>query len=83
MSNAPRIAPINTSATEPRVRAILDAQKKQWGAPLNNHLLYARLPSIFAGVRGMWSALASSGLLDPKLVVLLNRRVATLNQCPF
>ncbi len=65
---------------DPRV---LEAQAKAWGAPLLNHLTYARRPSIFRGVRGMWTGLESSGLIDHKLVALLNRRVAALNGCEF
>ncbi len=62
---------------------VLEAQAKAWGAPLLNHLTYARRPSIFRGVRGMWTGLDGSGLIDPKLVALLNRRVAALNGCEF
>ena len=62
---------------------VLAAQAKTWGAPLLNHLTYARRPSIFRGVRGMWTGLESSGLIDHKLVALLNRRVAVLNGCEF
>lgn len=62
---------------------VLDAQAKLWGVPLLNHLIYARCPSIFRGVRGMWAGLESSGLIDRKLVALLNCRVAMLNGCEF
>jgi hypothetical protein len=62
---------------------VLAAQAKTWGAPLLNHLTYARRPTIFRGVRGMWAGLEGSGLIDHKLVALLNRRVATLNGCEF
>ena len=62
---------------------VLEGQAKVWGAPLLNHLTYARRPSIFRGVRGMWTGLDGSGLIDPKLVALLNRRVAALNGCEF
>jgi hypothetical protein len=48
-----------------------------------NHLLYARRPSIYRGVRAMWSGLDASGLIDGKLQALLNRRVASLNGCAF
>ena len=34
-------------------------------------------------VRGMWGGLDSSGLLEPGLVALLNRRVAAINRCAF
>ena len=62
---------------------VLDAQAKTWGAPLLNHLIYARRPSIFRGARGMWAGLEGSGLIDGKLGALLNRRVAALNGCDF
>ena len=69
--------------TDEYVAKILEAQAKAWGAPLLNHLTYARRPSIFRGVRGMWTGLESSGLIDHRLVALLNRRVAALNGCEF
>jgi hypothetical protein len=62
---------------------VLAAQARTWGAPLLNHLTYARRPTIFRGVRGMWAGLDGSGLIDHKLVALLNRRVAALNGCEF
>lgn len=65
------------------VAKVLDAQAKHWGAPLLNHLVYARRPSIFRGARGMWTGLDASGLIDAKLKALINRRVAALNHCEF
>jgi hypothetical protein len=65
------------------VQNVLDAQARRWGAPLLNHLVYARRPSIFRGVRGMWTGLDASGLIDGKLTALVNRRVAALNRCEF
>jgi hypothetical protein len=62
---------------------VLAAQAKTWGAPLLNHLVYARRPSIFRGARGMWTGIEGSGLIDGKLGALLNRRVAALNRCEF
>jgi hypothetical protein len=62
---------------------VLAAQARTWGAPLLNHLAYARRPSIFRGVRGMWTGLEGSGLIEHRLVALLNRRVAALNGCEF
>jgi hypothetical protein len=69
--------------TDDYAARVLEAQAQAWGAPLLNHLTYARRPSIFRGVRGMWTGLESSGLIDHKLVALLNRRVAALNGCEF
>ena len=65
------------------VEKVLAAQAKAWGAPLLNHLVYARRPTIFRGARGMWTGLEGSGLIDGKLAALLNRRVASLNGCEF
>ena len=68
---------------DPSIRAVLRAQERRWGAPLLNHLLYGRRPTIFRGVRAMWTGLDGSGLLDGALVALVNRRVARLNGCVF
>jgi hypothetical protein len=65
------------------VEKVLAAQAKRWGAPLLNHLVYARRPSIFRGARGMWTGLDASGLIDGKLTALINRRVASINRCEF
>ncbi len=62
---------------------VLEAQKKAYGAPLLNHLIYARRPSIFRGARAMWTGISASGLIDPGLLALVNRRVAALNHCEF
>jgi hypothetical protein len=78
-----RIANVDPDSVEPRIRAVLDGQRRKWGAPLLNHLLYARRPSIFHGVRAMWTGIDASGLVDPRLHALINRRVAFLNGCEF
>ncbi len=78
-----RIAGVDPDRAQGQVKAVFEAQTKKWGAPLLNHLLYARCPTIFRGARAMWSCLDSSGLLDSKLVSLINRRVAAINGCEF
>ena len=78
-----RIEGVEPAEIDGSMAAVLRAQAKRWGAPLLNHLLYARRPSIFRGARAMWTGLDASGLLDPALVALLNRRVAALNGCLF
>ena len=79
-----RIRGVDPQQVEDRaVRAVLKAQAERWGAPLLNHRVYARRPTILRAVRGMWGGLDASGLLDRRLVALLNRRVALLNGCPF
>ena len=78
-----RVAEAKSDAVDDYIRNVFDAQTKKWGAPLANHLLYARRPSIFRGVRGMWTGLEASGLIDPGLRALVNRRVAAINGCEF
>ena len=78
-----RIKGIEAEAAEDYIARVLEAQAKKWGAPLTNHTVYARRPTIFRGVRAMWQGLDGSGLLDPRLVSPVNRRVASLNGCEF
>lgn len=78
-----RIPGVDPEAVDASIAAVFAAQTKRWGAPLLNHLIYARRPSIFRGVRAMWTGLGASGLLDPGLVALVNLRVAALNNCLF
>ena len=78
-----RIPDAQLEGAEPAIRKVLEAQSKTWGAPLLNHLIYARRPSIFRGVRAMWTGLDASGLINASLVALINRRVAFLNGCEF
>jgi hypothetical protein len=79
----PRVAYADPQAVNPEIARVLEAQAKKWGAPLLNHLVYARIPPLFRGVRGMWSALGQVGLIDLGLESLLNRRVAAHNGCLF
>ena len=78
-----RIDGVNPEEVDNYTQKILEAQAKAWGAPLLNHLVYARRPSIFRGVRAMWTGLGTSGLIDEKLQALVNRRVASINGCEF
>ena len=79
----PRIEETELSKTEARVRRDLEAQQKQWGAPLTPSLIYARNPGLYVAIRGMWKALGASGKIEPGLAALINRRVAALNGCVF
>jgi hypothetical protein len=78
-----RISGVDPDKSIGYIKEVFEAQKKRYGAPLFNHLLYARRPTIFRGARTMWTGIDSSGLIDPKLQALLNRRVASLNNCEF
>ncbi|HBB89012.1 MAG TPA: hypothetical protein DC047_15515 [Blastocatellia bacterium] len=78
-----RIADANLEQSDRYVKDVLEAQRKTWGAPLLNHLLYARRLSIFRGARAMWTGIEASGLIAARLRALINRRVAALNGCEF
>jgi alkylhydroperoxidase family enzyme len=78
-----RIDGVDPDRAQGPIKAVFEAQIKKWGAPLLNHLLYARRPTIFRGARAMWTGLDSSGLIDGHLVSLINRRVAAINGCEF
>jgi hypothetical protein len=78
-----RISDASLEGVDRYVRDVLAAQEKTWGAPLLNHLVYARRPTIFRGARAMWTGIDSSGLIDPRLAALINRRVAAINGCEF
>lgn len=78
-----RLVDVALSQTDGYVRRVLNAQAQRWGAPLKNHLMYARRPALFKAVRGMWNALNDGNLLDEALVALVNRRVAWHNNCVF
>ena len=79
----PRIPGVNPDDVDVSIKKVFDAQSERWGAPLLNHLIYARRPTIFRGVRAMWTGISGSGLIDEGLQALLNRRVAALNGCAF
>ncbi len=78
-----RIEGVRPEEADDYARRVFEAQTRKWGAPLTNHLVYARRPTIFRGARAMWQGLDGSGLLDGRLVALVNRRVAAINGCEF
>ncbi len=78
-----RVPDADLAGSERYVKDVLEAQRKTWGEPLLNHLLYARRPTIFRGARGMWTGIDASGLIDERLRALINRRVAAHNGCEF
>jgi len=78
-----RITGVNTDGLEPGVEKVFSQQIEKWGVTLEPYEIYARRPSLFHSVLGMWAGLKSSGLLDGRLTTLVNRRVAALNGCVF
>jgi len=78
-----RIDGVNADEVDSYIKRVFAAQTKKWGAPLLNHLLYARRPTIFRGARGMWIGIEGSARIDGGLQALINRRVASINHCEF
>ncbi|HKP47275.1 MAG TPA: hypothetical protein VJT50_11790 [Pyrinomonadaceae bacterium] len=78
-----RIPDVTAEQADAYARNVFEAQTKFWGAPLLNHLIYARRPTIFRGVRAMWTGIEGSGLINAALQGLVNRRVAAMNGCEF
>ena len=78
-----RVPGIDPNSADPYAQRVFEAQAKRWGAPLLNHLVYARRPPLLRAVRGMWAGIDASGLIEGALHALLNRRVARLNGCEF
>jgi hypothetical protein len=78
-----RVPGVDPDDADPYAQRVFEAQAKRWGAPLLNHLVYARRPPLLRAVRGMWAGIDASGLIEGTLQALLNRRVARLNGCEF
>lgn len=73
----------NVTSSDNEVADVFRQQISRWGTTLKPYEVYARRPSIFLAVIGMWDGLKSSGLLDRALTAVINRRVAALNGCVF
>ena len=78
-----RVSGVNEDHVDSSIQKIFDQQQARWGAALEPYKIYAKRPTIFHAVLGMWEGLGASGLLDPQLRALVNRRVAAINGCVF
>lgn len=78
-----RIKSVDLETVDPAIRTVMDRAIKKWDEPLGTHLTYGHSTPIFKAVNAMWTGLSRSGLIDPKLTRLLNRRVAQINGCVF
>ena len=78
-----RLDGVDPTAAEGPQKAAFEAQTRRWGAPLFPQLVQARRPTIYRGIQAMWAGIDASGLIEPKLRAMLNRRVAALNGCDF
>jgi hypothetical protein len=78
-----RIKGIASEETNGYIKDVYHNQIQKYGKVLENHKLYARRPTIFKAVRGMWEGIDQSGLISEELKTMLNIRVASMNGCPF
>ena len=87
MLDGTRIPPVDIETAPADLRETLDRLGGQfvcWGEPLYPYLFYARNPAYFRAAHAMWTALQQEAKRVPgTLRTLLNRRVASWNQCEF
>ena len=66
------------------LREVLEEQRELRGAPLYPYLFYARNPAYFRAAHAMWTTLQQETKRVPgTLRTLLNRRVASWNNCAY
>ena len=79
-----RIPPVDVETLPDDLREALEEQRKRWGGPLYPSLFYARNAAYFRAAQAMWTALQQETKRVPgALRGLLNRRVASWNNCEF
>jgi alkylhydroperoxidase family enzyme len=79
-----RIPPVDVATLPDDLRETLEEQHERFGAPLYPYLFYARNPAYFRAAHAMWSALQQETKRVPgTLRGLLNRRVASWNECEY
>lgn len=84
MLDGTRIPPVDIETAPADLRETLEEQRSRWGEPLYPYLFYARNPAYFRAAHAMWTALQQEAKRVPgTLRTLLNRRVASWNQCEF
>ena len=84
MLDGTRIPPVEIETAPADLRETLEEQRSRWGEPLYPYLFYARNPAYFRAAHAMWTALQQEAKRVPgTLRTLLNRRVASWNQCEF
>jgi alkylhydroperoxidase family enzyme len=84
MPKGTRIPPVDIATLPDDLRAVLEDQRKLYGAPLYPYLFYARNPAYFRAATVMWRTLQQETKRVPgALRGLLNRRVAWWNGCEF
>jgi hypothetical protein len=76
----PRITRSESNVPED-IGAVCERLTERYGSLPYNHAVLARRPTIFRAFRAMWEGLEQSGLLPPRLVDLVNVKVASLIGC--
>ena len=84
MLDGTRIPTVEIETAPADLRETLEEQRSRWGEPLYPYLFYARNPAYFRAAHAVWTALQQETKRVPgTLRTLLNRRVASWNQCEF
>jgi hypothetical protein len=83
MADEPRIQPLDPDTVEGALKDTVANQRRLWGKALQPYLLYGRSDAVLKGISAMWPAIHSMQRIDARLKVLVNRRVAWWNGCPF
>jgi alkylhydroperoxidase family enzyme len=84
MLDGTRIPPVDIETVPDDLREVLEEQRKAHSAPLYPYLFYARNPAYFRAAHAMWTTLQQKTQRVPgTLRTLLNRRVASWNECEF
>ena len=84
MLEGTRIPPVDVETLPDDLREVLEEQRKLHGAPLYPYLFYARNPAYFRAAQAMWTTLQQeTKRVRGALRTLLNRRVASWNNCAY
>lgn len=78
-----RLSEIEPGDAQPDARRFYEQDLKLHGEILKTTKVYARRPTILAGMRELSAGVARSGLIEPALQALVCVRVAGINRCPF
>lgn len=78
-----RLPEINPDDADPSVQRYLQSDRKHHGDVLKTTKVYARRPTILAGMRELSAGIVRSGLIEIGLQSLVCVRVAAINRCPF
>jgi hypothetical protein len=78
-----RIQGVTKEDAPEEVRAVFEAQEKQYGTLLNTAKVYGLRPTIQKGVQTLQQGILDSGLIPADLRHLLCMKAASINGCPY